>query len=143
VAIRLHELGYQTVGVDLDASMLREARADAPGLDWRVGDLATLDTGEAYDVVLVAGNTIPLLDPGTLAAAARRLAIHLSADGRLVCGFGLDPAHLPRGCPVVPLADVEAAFGDAGLEVVQRCSGWDRSAYADGDGYVVLILAAC
>ena len=65
VAIRLAELGYGVVGVDLDASMLIQARAEAPDLDWRVGDLATLDTGETYDVVLVAGNTIPLLEPGT------------------------------------------------------------------------------
>src|SRR3954467_1923876 len=38
VAIRLAGLGYAVVGVDLDASMLREARAEAPVLDWRVGD---------------------------------------------------------------------------------------------------------
>src|SRR4051794_41736868 len=40
VAIRLAELGYAVVGVDLDVSMLREARHLAPGLDWRGGDPA-------------------------------------------------------------------------------------------------------
>ena len=46
--------------------MLAMAREEAPDLDWRVGDLAELDTGQLFDVVLVAGNTIPLLEPGTL-----------------------------------------------------------------------------
>jgi SAM-dependent methyltransferase len=142
VAIRLAELGYDVVGVDLDASMLGEARAEAPTLDWRVGDLAVLDTGETYDVVLVAGNTIPLLEPGTLASAARRLAAHVRPDGgRLVCGFGLDDAHLPGDCPVTPLAEVDAAFASAGLEPVERFSAWDRAPYDEEAGYVVTVHA--
>jgi SAM-dependent methyltransferase len=140
VAIRLAELGYAVVGVDVDASMLVQAREEAPGLDWRVGDLATLDTGETYDVVLVAGNTIPLLEPGTLADAARALAAHVRPDGgRLVCGFGLDDAHLPGDCPVTPLADVDAAFAAAGLAPVERFSTWDRAPYDEAEGYVVTV----
>ena len=127
VAIRLAELGYRTVGVDLDAAMLVEARAEAPELDWRVGDLAQLDVGAVFDVVLVAGNTVPLLEPGTLAAAAERLAAHLADGGRLVCGYGLDEAHLPPGCPATPLEQVEAAFGAAGLVEVARHAGWDAA----------------
>src|SRR4051794_31813147 len=50
VAIRLAGLGYAVVGVDLDAAMLNEAREEAPELDWRVGDLAELDTGQLFDV---------------------------------------------------------------------------------------------
>src|SRR3954453_9020027 len=48
VAIRLAELGYEVLGVDLDASMLAMAREEAPHLDWRVGDLAVLDTGQVF-----------------------------------------------------------------------------------------------
>ncbi len=139
VAIRLAELGYAVVGVDLDASMLVQAREEAPHLDWRVGDLAVLDTGETYDVVLVAGNTIPLLEPGTLESTAARLAAHLGDDGRLVCGFGLDEAHLPRGCPATPLADVDAAFEAAGLDLISRHSTWDRAPYDEAEGYVVTV----
>jgi len=142
VAIRLAELGYAVVGVDLDASMLVQAREEAPDLDWRVGDLALLDTGETYDVVLVAGNTIPLLEPDTLASAAQRLAAHVRPDGgRLVCGFGLDDAHLPGDCPVTPLADLDAAFATAGLTPVERFSTWDRAPYDEGEGYVVTVHA--
>jgi SAM-dependent methyltransferase len=139
VAIRLAGLGYAVVGVDLDASMLIQARAEAPDLDWRVGDLAELDTGQLFDVVLVAGNTVPLLEPGTLASAARHLAAQLDAGGLLVCGFGLDDAHLPGDCPVTPLADVEAAFADAGLEPVDRFSTWDRAPYDEAAGYAVTV----
>nr|WP_237447874.1 class I SAM-dependent methyltransferase [Nocardioides flavescens] len=142
VAIRLAELGYDVVGVDVDASMLMEARAQAPRLDWRVGDLSSLATGATYDVVLVAGNTIPLLEPGTLAATAERLAAHVAPDGLLVCGFGLDDEHLPGDCPVTPLADVDAALAAAGLEPVRRLAGWDGGpdgAAYDGGGYVVTV----
>jgi SAM-dependent methyltransferase len=138
VAIKLAELGYEVVGVDVDASMLREARDQAPALDWRVGDLAALDTGQLFDVVLVAGNTIPLLEPGTLEAAAVHLAAQLDEGGLLVCGFGLDDEHLPGDCPVTPMADVDAAFAAAGLTQVTRYASWDWAAY-DGGGYVVTV----
>jgi SAM-dependent methyltransferase len=139
VAIRLAELGYAVVGVDVDASMLAMAREEAPALDWRVADLAELDTGQLFDAVLVAGNTIPLLEPRTLEDVAARLAAQLDEDGLLVCGFGLDAAHLPGDCAVTPLADVDAAFAAAGLESVDRFSTWDRAAYDEGGGYVVTV----
>ena len=138
IAVRLHELGYAVVGTDVDASMLREARAGAPELDWREADLATLDLGEAFDLVLLAGNVIPLLEPGTLGAAAERLAAHAEPGGLVVCGFGLDADHLPGDCPVTPLSDVDAAFAAAGLEARERFATWDGAPY-DGGGYVVTV----
>jgi SAM-dependent methyltransferase len=138
IAVRLHEQGYAVVGVDVDASMLREARADAPELDWREGDLASLALGEAFDLVLLAGNVIPLLEPATLAAAAERIAAHVEPGGLVVCGFGLDDDHLPGDCPVTPLADVDAAFAEAGLEPQERFATWDGEPFDDG-GYVVTV----
>lgn len=139
IAVRLDELGYAVVGVDVDPPMLDVARADAPGLDWRLGDLATFDLGEEFDVVVLAGNIIPLLEPGTLEPVCARLAAHVAPGGRLVCGFGLDADHLPPGCPVTPLADVDAAMEAAGLEPVERFSTWDRAAFAESEGYVVTV----
>ncbi|WP_134741750.1 class I SAM-dependent methyltransferase [Nocardioides sp. 503] len=138
IATRLHEQGYDVVGVDVDSSMLREARADAPELDWREADLATFDLGRTFDVVLLAGNVIPLLEPATLAATARRLAAHAEPDGLVVCGFGLDADHLPGDCPVTPLDDVDAAFAEAGLVPHERFATWDGAPYDDG-GYVVTL----
>jgi len=139
VAIRLAELGYDVVGADVDASMLAMARHEAPELPWHEADLSTFDLSRAFDVVLVAGNTIPLLEPGTLPATAARLAAHLDDDGLLVCGYGLDAAHLPGDCPVTPLADVDAAFAAAGLEQVDRFSAWDRAPDDESAGYVVTV----
>lgn len=145
VAVRLAELGYDVVGVDVDESMLAVARAEAPGLDWRLGDLATLDLGPelhgAFDVVLVAGNTIPLLEPGTLLDVCERLHAHLTLGGAVVCGFGLDAAHLPGDCPPTSLADVDAAFGVLGMDAVVRYSTWDHEEFHPGDGYVVTLYA--
>jgi len=138
IAVRLDELGYDVVGVDVDVAMLAVARAEAPGLDWRVGDLATLDLGRTFDLVLLAGNIVPLLEPGTLVAAAARLAAHTAPGGRVVCGFGLDADHLPGDCPVTPLAEVDAAFAAAGLDAGERFSTWAGADY-DGGGYVVTV----
>jgi SAM-dependent methyltransferase len=137
VAVRLHELGYDVVGVDVDASMVAEARAAAPHLDWRVADLAALDLAAAFDLVVVAGNTVPLLDEGTLGAACARLAAHTAPGGTVVAGFGLDADHLPGDCPVTPLPEVDAAMAAAGLAAGDRWSTWTREPFAEREGYVV------
>jgi len=140
VAVRLHELGYEVVGCDVDASMVEQARAEAPGLDWRVADLATLDLGETFDVVLLAGNVVPLLDDGTLDQTCHRVAGHLAPEGLLVCGFGTDADHLPAGCPVTDLDTFAAAARAAGLEEVARWGTWTGDPWSDTGGYVVLLL---
>ncbi len=137
ISIRLAELGYDVIGVDVDATMLEQARQEAPQLDWRLADLSLLDLEQQADLVLLAGNTIPLLEPATLGVTARRLASHMAPGGLLVCGFGLDEQHLPPGCPVTALAEVEAAFTEAGLERVGRYSTWAGD--QTEDGYAVLV----
>ena len=129
--------GTGVMGVDIDEAMLAVAREDAPELDWRQGDLATLDLGEAFDLMLLAGNIIPLLEPGSLGAVAERLAVH--TQGLLICGFGLDSAHLPSGCPVTPLADYDAAMSQAGFTIRDRWSTWDGQPFDEARGYVVTV----
>ena len=135
---RLAELGYAVVGADVDLAMLEQARAAAPTLDWRQADLATMDLGERFDLVLLAGNIVPLLEPGTLGAVAERIAAHTTPGGWVACGFGLDSAHLPAGCAPTPLADHDAALAAAGLEPVARYATWDGEPYDDG-GYVITV----
>lgn len=139
IAVRLAELGHEVVGVDVDASMLAEASHDAPELDWREADLATLDLGRRFAVVLLAGNILPLLEPGRLGAVCDRLAAHVDSHGAVVCGFGLDADHLPPGCPVTPLADVDEAMAAAGLVPEERYAGWDAAPFDPTDGYVVTV----
>ena len=139
VAIRLAELGHQVVGVDLDDAMLARARRDAPGLEWVRADLAALDLpGERFDVVVAAGNVVPLVGPGREADAVAALARHLVPGGRLVAGFGLDPAHLPLDEAPVDLASYDAWCREAGLVLAERWATWDRAPY-DGGGYAVSV----
>ena len=146
VAVRLAELGHDVVGVDVDASMLAVARREAPSLGWHEGDLAHLPPGvldgAPYDAVVLAGNVVPLVAEGTLSAVVAGLAARLAPGGILVAGFGLDAAHLPRGCPVTPLADYVAAAEAAGLEPVDRFSTWQAAPFDEAEGYVVTVHRA-
>ena len=90
-----------------------------------------------YDVVVLAGNVVPLLAEGTLAAAMSGLVALLREGGLLVAGFGLDAGHLPAGCPVTPLADYDEAT--AALTLVDRFSTWQAAPYDEAGGYVVTV----
>jgi SAM-dependent methyltransferase len=148
VAARLAELGYDCAGVDVDPSMLAVARREHPGLAWVLADLADLaalhEAGAVvaggYDMVLAAGNVIPLLAEGALPPTVAELARMLAPTGLLVSGFGLDAAHLPPGCPVTPLSAYDRACDAAGLGLVRRLAAWDGAPY-DGGGYAVSVHA--
>jgi SAM-dependent methyltransferase len=146
VGIRLAELGHTLVGVDVDASMLAVARREAPSLAWHEGDLAhlpeTVAADAPYDAVVLAGNVVPLLAEDTLPAVLTGLARLLRPGGLLVAGFGLDAAHLPRGCPVTPLADYDAAAAASGLTPVDRFSTWQAAPFDEAAGYVVVVYRA-
>ncbi|MGI8646183.1 MAG: class I SAM-dependent methyltransferase [Nocardioides sp.] len=142
VAIRLAELGYDVTGTDVDASMLAVARERAPDLPWVEADLSNLDLlgagHRAYDLVVLAGNVVPLVAPGSERAAVTRAAAHVARGGLLVAGFGLDRAHLPAAAGLLDLADYDVWCADAGLEPVRRLATWDGQPYAGG-GYAVSI----
>ncbi|MFD1657534.1 class I SAM-dependent methyltransferase [Streptomyces caeni] len=142
VMIRLAELGYDCVGVDLDASMLAVARQQAPGLPWFQADLAGFEPGllgiEAdFDLVVAAGNVFPLLAAGTEGAVVGRLAASLRPGGLMVAGFGLDEAHLPVS-PGITLPEYDDRCAEAGLTFVDRFATWDADSY-EGGGYAVSV----
>ena len=82
--------GARVTGVDFSPTMIAEARrrAAARGVLARcrflVQDLAQLDAGEKFDLVLGVTVLQHILEPQALRAAVRRLADHLSEAGRLV-----------------------------------------------------------
>jgi SAM-dependent methyltransferase len=82
------------IGVDLDETMLSTARRKAPALTWHCADLAAIDLGRTFDVILLAGNVMIFLTPGTEAAVVGNLVRHLAPGGRLVAGFSLRPGQL-------------------------------------------------
>ncbi|MEU6220795.1 methyltransferase domain-containing protein [Streptomyces sp. NPDC047022] len=142
VMIRLAELGYDCVGVDLDASMLKAAQKQAPGLPWFQVDLVEFEpdllgiSGD-FDLVVAAGNIFPLLATGTEATVVKRLAAALGPGGLMVAGFGLDEAHLPVP-PSITLPEYDLFCAAAGLTFVDRFATWDADPY-NGGGYAVSV----
>jgi SAM-dependent methyltransferase len=123
VAIRLAELGYRCVGVDVDVSMLEVARRESPEVHWQLLDLVDIDELDAtFDLVVAAG----------IASLARRLA----PGGLLVAGFGLDAAHLPLDDAPFGVAEYDAWCATAGLELIDRFATWSAEPF-DGGGYAV------
>ncbi|HEV2361571.1 MAG TPA: class I SAM-dependent methyltransferase [Acidimicrobiales bacterium] len=139
VAIELARHGVEVVGVDVDASMIAEARRRAPTLSWVRADLATLALGRSFDVVLLAGN-VPLFCPvADRHALVEACAAHVPDGGALVAGFQLDRA-VPCGGEVEQaygLDDYDAACSDAGLTLAERWATWDGQPFVAGGDYAV------
>ncbi|MFN8018512.1 MAG: class I SAM-dependent methyltransferase [Acidimicrobiales bacterium] len=135
VAIELDRRGFDVVGMDLDPRMLDAARAKAPHLTWLEADLATADPDhhdEPFDVVVMAGNVLIFVHPGSEPAVVARCAHHLGPGGVLVAGFQVRPDGYG---PTQLDAHAEAA----GLELLHRWSTWDRAPWADGGDYQVSV----
>lgn len=136
VAIELARRGVDVVGVDVDASMLGQARQKAPELPWVEADLATLDLGRRFDVVVLAGNVMIFLAAGTEAAVVATMALHLTPGGALVAGFQLQLGRLD-------LATYDRGASDAGLTLAARWATWDREPFTAGGGdYAVSVHRA-
>lgn len=132
VAIELHARGVDVVGVDLDPDLLERARRRAPHLDWRVADLAVLDLGRRFDLVVLAGNVLGFAEPPSRPVAFGSCAAHVAPGGRLVIG-----TQLRKDWPSV---DDHRAWADrAGLDVVAVFADWDGGPFAGGD-YAVMVF---
>jgi SAM-dependent methyltransferase len=132
VAMELARRGHEVVGVDLDPGMLATARRNAPDLTWVEDDLTTVDLGQTFDTVVMAGNVMIFLEPGTESAVVGRAAAHLEAGGRLVAGFELRSGGLS-------LADYDAAAAAAGLTLTDRFATWEGEPWVDGGDYAVSV----
>ena len=131
VAIELARRGVEVVGVDVDASMLRTARANGPGIEWHEHDLASLDLGRTFDVVVLAGNVPLFTPPGTQRALVVGCTRHVAADGVLVAGFQLDRGY--------GIEAYDADCAAAGLRVSERFSTWSGDPFAPSDAYAVSV----
>ena len=95
--------GAIVTGIDLSPTMIEEARRRAAraGLASRcrflVQDLAHLDAGEPYDLVLGVTVLQHILDPHSLRTATQRLAEHLAPAGRMVL-LEAAPMHGTQRC---------------------------------------------
>ena len=132
VGRELARRGIDVVGVDIDPEMLATARRKAPDVDWRIADLATVDLGRAFDAIVLAGNVMIFLTPGTEGAVVANLARHLRPGGVLIAGFQLQPGRLS-------IARYDEFAAAAGLELFQRWSTWDGGAWDASGSYAVSV----
>jgi SAM-dependent methyltransferase len=132
VAVELARRGVEVVGVDLDPDLLAQARAKAPELEWHVADLAGLDLGRIFDVVVLAGNVLGFVDAPRRAEAVVSLALHLGAGGVLVSG-----CSLREGWPTLDEYDVWCRA--AGLELEERSATWDGEPLGPDPDYAVSV----
>ena len=133
VAIELARRGFSVTGVDADAAMLAGARAKAPEQRWLEADLADLPDGldDGFDLVVLAGNVMIFVAPGTEGRVLDNLSRLLAPGGMLVAGFQLRPDRLS-------LAEYDRLCADGGLELAQRWATWDREDFVGGD-YAVTV----
>lgn len=135
---RLHELGHDVTGVDVDPALVAAAEEDHPGPRWVVADLADLDLrdegGEraTFDVIVCAGNVMTFLASSTRGAVLTGFAEHLVDGGRAVVGFGAGRGY--------PLAEFREDASAAGLSEQVLLGGWALEPFAEDGGFVVAVL---
>lgn len=119
--------GASVTGMDLSPTMVAEAerRAAASGVADRcrflVQDLAQLDSGETYDLIIGVTVLQHILDPEGLRAAVQRMSNHLAPGGRMVL-LEAAPARAANRCDTSvfrarPRKVYLDLFSEAGLEL--------------------------
>lgn len=132
VGRELARRGVDVVGVDIDPHMLATARRTAPEVPWHVADLATVDLARSFDAIVLAGNVLLFLAPGSERAVVENMARHLCGDGLLVAGFQLLPGRLR-------LRRYDELAAHAGLTLAERWATWDGDVWDDGADYAVSV----
>jgi SAM-dependent methyltransferase len=131
VARELARRGMEVVGVDVDADMIATARSKAPDLEWRLADLVSVDLGRAFDAIVMAGNVMIFLVPGTEGAVLANMARHLAPEGVLITGFQMGYSLTIEAYD--KLADA------AGLRLEERWATWDRDPWSSENDYAVSV----
>ncbi|MGH1492986.1 MAG: class I SAM-dependent methyltransferase [Acidimicrobiales bacterium] len=125
VAVELARRGHVVVGIDNDPDMLEYARRRTEPVRWELGNLATFDLADRFDVVALAGNILNFVRSEQRASAVANLARHMNEGGLLVIGSSV--------APDCQFDQVDRWCADAGLEVSQQYATWDRQPFAGGD----------
>lgn len=135
---RLHVLGHDVTGADVDPALIAAAEEDHPGPRWLVSDLAELDVRDeggdraTFDVIVCAGNVMTFLAPSTRPAVLAGFADHLAEGGRAVIGFGADRGY--------DFAEFREDASAAGLSELVLLGGWALEPFAEDGGFLVAVL---
>lgn len=132
VARELAHRGVDIAGVDIDEDMLATARRKAPDLPWHCADLATVDLRRRFGLVLLAGNVMIFLTPGTESAVIGNLVRHLEPGGLLVAGFELALGRLT-------IDQYDQITAAAGLSLIERWSTWEQAPWDPNGTYALSV----
>ena len=119
------------MGVEVDASMIAEARRRNPDLFWMEADLARLALRRNFDVVVLAGNVPLFCAPTARHDLVAACANHVGVAGAMVSGFQLDRGY--------HLADYARAATAGGLTLEARWATWDRQPFLGDGAYAVSV----
>lgn len=132
VGRELARRGLDVAGVDIDPEMLGTAPEKAPEIEWHLADLATVELRRQFDAIVMAGNVMIFLAPGTEAQVVANLARHVAPGGRLIAGFQLSPGRLT-------LQQYDEMAAASGLALQERWSTWHCETWTDGGTYAVSV----
>lgn len=98
------------------------------------GDLTDpdLDLGRSFDTVVMAGNVLIFVSPGTEGRAIANAARWLVPGGRLVTGYSLRPGGFGP-------ASLDELAARSGLALEDRWSTWDRHPFTPPGRYAVSV----
>lgn len=130
--------GHRVVGVDIDPTLVEQARLDHPGATWLAGNLADLpellgpERAGGFDAIVCAGNVMTFLAPSTRRPVLEGFAWALSERGRAVVGFGAG-----RGYDFADFTDDAAA---AGLRTALALASWNLRPFTPDADFLVAVL---
>ena len=133
LAVELERRGHTVTAIDLDADMVDRARPKSASITWMVGDLATIDIADRFDIVVMIGNILNFCEPGSQSAIVRNLVHLLEDGGLLVCGWSQE-ARPDSYRSTQFVADARSA----GAEPLELWRDWDGHPFDDGD-YAVAV----
>jgi hypothetical protein len=99
---------------------------------WLLADLETIRLRRRFEAIVMAGNVMIYVTPGTEGAVLKNLARHLAIGGLLIAGFQLMPGKL-----TIDAYDELASA--AGLALKDRFASWDGDPWRPGGDYAVSV----
>ena len=132
----LHACGHDVVGVDVDPELISAAEQDHPGPTWLVADLSDLNLaaqgqGEPFDAVVIAGNVLAFVAPGTEQQVLAQIAQHLRPDAFAVAGFHTDRYEMDA---------FDRHLLGAGFTLEHRFATWDLRPWRADAEFAVSVL---
>jgi SAM-dependent methyltransferase len=140
IAGALRRMGHLAIGVDRDAGLVAIAVKRYPGPSFLAADLLAL-TPEmlgaaggpaAFDVIVLAGNVMVYLAPGTEQQVLETLRGLLVPSGRMVMGFATDRDYR--------VDDLDRDAAAAGLTFEHRFATWHLDPWSDTADWAVTVF---